>query len=156
MIPIIRKPTVLITIPWTTEPAIRGLAQPPTPPSPARGPGEGTLLLPAHPAPRSPRGPAMSPLCHRRSKGDASPAGHLVLHSISQGLRLLPTPLPFFPLLFFVLAWWRPCCGSSLQGISHAPNIAMPVKSKPGCLLQWSWTGTSLLRLIKTNIQPLP
>lgn len=102
MIPIIRKPTVLITIPRTTEPAIPGLAQPPAPPSPARGPGEGTLLLPARPAPRSARGPATSPLCHRRSKGDASPAGHLVLHSISQGLRLLPTPLPFFPLLFFV------------------------------------------------------
>lgn len=47
MIPIIRKPTVLITIPRTMEPPTRSLAQPPAPPSPACSPGAGTLLLPA-------------------------------------------------------------------------------------------------------------
>lgn len=61
MIPIIREPTVLITIPRRMEPPTPGLAQPPALPSPVHSPGTGTLLQPPCPAPRSVWGPATSP-----------------------------------------------------------------------------------------------
>jgi len=62
MIPIIRRPTVLITIPRTMEPPTRGLTQTPALPFPAYGPGASMLLPPASPAPRSARGPTTSSL----------------------------------------------------------------------------------------------
>lgn len=91
MIPIIRKPTVLITIPRRTEPPTRGLAHPPAPPPPVPGPST------QHPAP----GPSLRP--GTRHVPPATTAAKVTPHSISQGLRLLPMPLPFlFCPVFFV------------------------------------------------------
>lgn len=76
-------------------------------------------------------------LWHCGSKGDASPAARFMPHSISRGLSLLPTLLPFLfpPPCLFCSDWWRARRSSSSWGMSHAPNIVTPIKSKPGCLL---------------------
>lgn len=101
MIPIIRKPTVLITIPRTTEPPTRVLAQPPSPALPEQGPAPAHS---SHPSSQPLPLPGTLPW-HGRSKGDASPAAHFMPHSISRGLSLLPSLLLFLfppPCLFFV------------------------------------------------------
>lgn len=147
MIPIIRKPTVLITIPRTPEPPTRVLAQPPAPASPKLG------LTP----PTRARSPSLCPGPFSGTAG-AKVMLHQLLISCPTAIRTKPTLLPFL---------FSPPCdlfGSveatsqqqQLMGMSHAPNIGIPIKSKPGCSLQWSWTGTSLLRIIKTNCPLLP
>lgn len=126
MIPIIRKPTVLITIPRTTEPPTRVPAQPPRHlPSKAR---LCTLLPPVCPA--------------RLCPGPSGTAGakvtlHQLLISCPTAFLCLHCCPFYFPLhAFFCLDWWRPRCSSSSWEMSHAPNILRPIKSEPGCLLE--------------------
>lgn len=102
MIPIIRKPTVLITIPRTTT------ARP-------------TRVLPRH----APPSPVPSPW-RCRSKGDASPPAHFTPRSISPALSLLPflfaSPCFFF---FFLIRARGPLRSTSSWGTSHAPKIVI-------------------------------
>lgn len=138
MIPIIRKPTVLITIPRTTEPPPSSLPSRSPRHPPSRGPA------PAH---------SSQPLAlpgtlpwHCRSKGDASPAAHFMPHSISQGLNRLPSLLPFLfpPPCFFCLDLWRLLCSSS-WGTSRIPNAMIPkrVKAWMFATLELDWNLTA-------------
>lgn len=101
MIPIIRKPTVLITIPRMMEPPTRGLAQPPAPPSPVRGPGAAVFLPPMHPAPCSARGPTMSsPSPQEQRRCFTSRSFGTAQHFSGTKAAAYASALTFFPPIF--------------------------------------------------------
>lgn len=104
-----------------------GLAQPPALPSPVHSPGTGTLLWPPCPAPHSVWGPATSPSLPALQEQRwcfASCSFAAARHFSGTEAAVLSFPPPF-------LAWGRLCSAAA----ARAPNVVMPVESKPGCLL---------------------